>query len=216
MFPIPRAMRSRRIAAVSLLAFAGALATIGAPCAVAADAGSTPGVVWLTCETSGKDQTNIRLPLKWLAAVERQQKDRSIKIEDVRLNCGELWDNYKDMPVGETHQIRKDVDKDGEPYVLRVVSVPFARDRALGKVHIVSRDKKGEKTDIAFPLDIPKLVESIVSLFTGFFGGDAARIDVGGITIAGPADLKKLADYGRFVFLESVDADSSTVRITIE
>jgi hypothetical protein len=214
-----------RILASTIVAGLFAALTVGAALAADGESGTvaaptsdnttaTSGVVWLTCEVSGKSRANLKLPLEWLAACDRKG---TIKLEDdIPIDAVGLWAEHKDLAVGETREIKRGKDKDGDPYVLHVVSVARQRDRARGKVHIVSLDDKGKKTDIAFPLDIPKLIENIANVFTEFFGTDTVKINVHDLTIGDPADLKKLADYGRFVFLDSVDPDSSAVRITIE
>lgn len=189
--------------------------------ALAAGQGQTPagatdsrGVVWMVCDVSGKSLATIRLPLEWLAACDEKGTIHIEGSEPIR--CAELWDTYKDLPIGESREIRRAVDREGEPYVLTVESIPRSRDRAQGRVHIVNRNDRGKKTDIAFPLDLPKLLEVAANVFSGFLGGDTTHVRIRDVSIAGTPDLKKLADYGRFVFLDSLDPDSSAVRITID
>jgi len=173
------------------------------------------GVVWLVCDVSGKSPATIRLPLEWLAACERKG---TIRIEDGEpLHCRELWNQYKELGVGESREVRRAISDEGEPYVLRVESRPPWHGDVQGRVHVVTKDKGGKKVDIAFPLDVPKLIETIASAFASFFGGDSAHMRISnGVSISNPADLKRLADYGRFVFLDTVESDSSAVRISIE
>jgi len=174
------------------------------------------GVVWLTGVVDDKDShTTFRLPLEWLAAVDAKGHTE-IKIEDVQIRCTDLWKEYRDLPIGESREVDRGVDEgDSSRYVLHVASDAPARERALGKIHILSREKDGGTTDIQFPLDLPKLVERLVGVVAGFFGREAPEIKTGDVTITGPADLRRLADYGPFTALESVDLDSSRVRISI-
>jgi hypothetical protein len=198
----------------ALLVLLAAGSLVVGPSRAHAETGDAARVVWMVCDVSGKSQVTVRLPLEWLAACDRKG---TIRIEDGEpLHCAELWNQYKGLGVGESREVRHAVDKEGEPYVLRVESLPPLRDRAQGRVHIVTKDERGKKVDIAFPLDLPKLVETIANVFAGFFGGDSARVQINDLSISNPADLKRLADYGRFVFLDTADPDSSAVRITIE
>ncbi len=205
---------NRRIPISALIGVLAAGILISAPTGARAGTGpARTGVVWLVCDVSGKSPATIRLPLEWLAACDRKG---TLRIEEGEpLHCAELWNQYKDLGVGESHEVRRAVSDEGEPYVLRVESLSPWHGSMQGRVHVVTKDREGKKVDIAFPLDIPKLVETIANVFGGFFGGDSLHVRVSDVSISNAADLKRLADYGRFVFLETGDSDSN-VRITIE
>jgi hypothetical protein len=177
------------------------------------------GVVWLTAHSEAKDEeTVVRIPLEWIASADREGKSE-IRFDEVTIDCDELWLAYKDLPVGESHDVKRGTTDDGEDYVTRVVSEKPSTKKAEGKVHILSRDRDGKSTDVRFPLDLTGLMQKLGDLIGSFFGtgsgvhstGTAAELDIKQI-----GDLRSLADYGPFVFLQSREADGSRVKISIE
>lgn len=177
------------------------------------------GVVWLTAHSEGKgEETVVRIPLEWLATVDQKGKSE-IRFDDATIDCHELWVTYKDLPVGESRDVRKGTTEDGERYVARVVSERPSTKNAEGKIHILSRDREGKTTDVRFPLDLTGLIQKLgdfVGSFLGTESGVHSTKSVAEFDINQIGDLKKLARYGPFVFLQSRESDGSRVKISIE
>lgn len=197
------------------LVLAGLLTLLGAPLAVHAES----GVVWLAVSSKGEtEKVELRIPLEWLANVDREGHSE-IRFDDETVDCTELWLAHKNLPVGESREVRRGVTEDGEDYILRVVSDAPSSRPAIGKVHIMTWDRDGESVDIRFPLDLTGSLQQIGSFVGGLFGADTSSRTITrshGLEKDELGDLKKLGDYGPFVFLESNKADGSKVRIAIE
>lgn len=184
-----------------------------------AGARAESGVVWLTASSQGdSENVRIRIPLEWMANADRDGHS-NIRFDEETVDCTALWLEHKDLPAGESREVRHGVTKDGEAYAVDVVSEKPSSRRAAGKIHILSYDREGESTDIRFPLDVTGFFQQLGSFVGSFFGVESSMHKTTksrGIDADGIGDLKKLADYGPFVFLESNETDGSKVRISLE
>ena len=208
-------MRSDRWRFVFCLLFV-LLAPLLSPAKVAA----ADGVVWLTAHSEGpNDEAWIRIPLEWLANVDREEDHSDITFDGEKIDCTELWLAHKDLPVGESREVRRGVTKDGDKYVARVVSENPVTEQTLGKVHILVRDEEGKETDVRFPLDMATVLENLGGFIKSFFGIETdKRIEAHdqNIEFGDLGDLKKLGDYGPFDIIRVRETDGSRVRVSIE
>ncbi len=206
--------RSRRATVLSSLAVLLAVAAVTLVRVPVAAAGS--GVIWLTAETeSEKDHAHVRVPLEWLAAVDRGKQSK-ITIDKETIDCVGLWEAYRDLPVGESREVRRGAEQDGERYVLHVRSERPSHERAQGKLHILARDKDGKTTDVRFPLDLGSMLQNLGNVIATFLGVQATISDRGKHAIEGFSDFARLADYGPFTAIEEEATDGSRVRILVE
>jgi hypothetical protein len=178
-----------------------------------------PGVVWLSAHSQGHDEeVRVRVPLEWLANAENEGHSE-IRLDDETLDCTQLWRDYRDLPIGESREVRRGVTKDGESYIVQVSAEGRSSKHCEGKVHILTRESDGESTDVRFPLDLGGLLQQLGSLVGSFFGDDDPRhMTARGheIDAAKIGNLKDLGGYGPFVFLQATEADGSKVKISIE
>ena len=203
-------MRWRR--ALSVLAL---LALLLPP--LAAHAG--PGIVWLTAHSQGPgEEARIRIPLEWLVNADPEGHSE-IRFDEETIDCTQLWLEHRDLPIGESREITRGLTDKGEEYIVQVIAEQPSSRRAHGKVHILTSDREGKSTDLRFPLDLVGLLQQLGSFVGSFFGADSAHPSAGlhkGFEADKLGDLKRLADYGPFVFLQSRGADGNKVKISIE
>jgi len=180
------------------------------------DAGAR-GVIWLAVDTEGPDsRARVRAPLEWLASIDDQGDGATIRVEDVTLDCVRLWEDYRDLAVGETREIDRGTRPDGEHYVLRVHSRSPNEERAEGKVHVLARDPAGKMTDVRFPLNLTGLLRNLGEMIGSWFGAKAELSQDDRHKIERIPDLARLAGYGPFTLLELQEADGSRVKVAIE
>lgn len=171
------------------------------------------GTVWLSADIkSPKGRAEIKLPLEWLAAT-RTPESPTLRVSGVRIDCIDLWKKYQTLPAGESRKVEEGTTKEGERYIVNIVSNTPALKPADGKVRILSRDEKGKDTEVGFPLSFAKALDGITKLVPNWINDDDAKqLESDGLSLSGPVEFTKLADYGPFLAL---DARDGTSRVTI-
>ena len=171
------------------------------------------GTVWLAADIkSPKGRAEIKLPLEWLAAT-RTPDSPTLRVSGVRIDCIALWKKYEALAAGETRQVEEGTTKEGERYIVSVVSNTPALKPADGKVRILNRDEHGKDTEVGFPLSFAKALDGLTKLMPNWIDDDDAReLEADGLSLSGPVEFTKLADYGPFLAL---DARDGTSRVTI-
>lgn len=172
-----------------------------------------PGTVWLAADIkSPTGRAEIKLPLEWLAST-RSAEAPALRISGVRIDCIWLWEKYQALPAGEARRVDEGTTKEGERFVVNVVSETPAPKPADGKVRILSRDQHGKDTEVGFPLSFARALDGIAKMVPNWIDDDDAKqLEEDGLSLSGPVEFTKLAAYGPFLAL---DARDGTSRVTI-
>jgi hypothetical protein len=178
-------------------------------------AAAAGGTVWLTADIrSAQGRAEIRLPLEWLAGT-RTKEEPTLRVGDVRIDCIELWNQYRDLAVGQKRLVLEGTTEQDEKYTVDVVSDPPAP-AATGKVRILNRDENGKETEVGFPLSFAKVLDGLSKIVPHWLDDDdESNLEKQGLSLSGNVEFTKLADYGAFTALDARDA-KSRVRVTIE
>ncbi|MDM7915503.1 MAG: hypothetical protein ACE15D_03820 [Candidatus Eisenbacteria bacterium] len=174
-------------------------ATAAAPATGAGPANAArAATVWLeaTIEEQDGDRTTIRGPLEWLATA--REGRMKIEFERMRIRPARLFERYRDLPAGESRLVARDVNEEGEPYHLDVVSRPSEGAAATGRIHLLV-DDGGKRTDVRFPLSAAKVLEVVGDILPDWIrlgpeerskaSSFDRRWDIGALLTYGPFEL---------------------------